>query len=274
MGETMRRRWGDNDHYLGPFTFAFRERYRHTAVMLSSGEDEYPGASLRISAFGNTMIMAVPGWLIRPYRTKVFPNWDEATVARLGRDWYWDVDQREYGFTLSEGHLSVRLGRQTNDSSTTQDWGCFLPWTQWRFIRHSLYGADGSLFAHLKQGIRYDSPERVARDDLEKSCPTVEFAFKDFDGEEIIATTKIEEREWKFGTGYFKWLSLFRRPKVRRVLDLSFSAETGRRKGSWKGGTVGHSIEMLPGELHEAAFRRYCAAHQMTFVASTTLDKG
>ena len=25
-----------------------------------------------------------------------------------------------------------------------------------------------------------------------------------------------------------------------------------------KGGTVGHSIDMLPGELHEAAFRRYC----------------
>ena len=124
---------------------------------------------------------------------------------------------------------------------------------------------DGSLFAHLKQGIRYDSPERAARDDLEKSCPTVEFTFRDFDGEEIIATTKIEEREWKFGTGYFKWLSMFRRPKVRRVLDLSFSAETGRRKGSWKGGTVGHSIEMIPGELHEAAFRRYCAEHEMTF---------
>ena len=34
--------------------------------------------------------------------------------------------------------------------------------------------------------------------------------------------------------------------------------ETGREKGSWKGGTIGTSIEMLPGELHESAFRRYC----------------
>lgn len=32
----------------------------------------------------------------------------------------------------------------------------------------------------------------------------------------------------------------------------------GPEKGSWKGGTIGHSIEMLPDELHEAAFRRYC----------------
>lgn len=261
-----RRRWGDHDHYVGPFTFAFRERWRHTAVMLSSGEEDYPGASLRVSAFGNTMIMAVPAWLIRPYSAWVdLSKEDWAKPGPDGRKGYTKVHPREYGFTLSEGHLSVHLGRQTGDSSTTQDWGCFLPWTQWRFVRHSLYGVDGSLFAHLKQGIRYDSPERAARDDLEKSCPTVEFTFRDFDGEEIIATTKIEEREWKFGTGYFKWLSMFRRPKVRRVLDLSFSAETGRRKGSWKGGTVGHSIEMIPGELHEAAFRRYCVEHQMTF---------
>ncbi|MGE3247484.1 MAG: hypothetical protein AB7F96_22255 [Beijerinckiaceae bacterium] len=31
-------------------------------------------------------------------------------------------------------------------------------------------------------------------------------------------------------------------------------------------GTVGHSIEMEPGEIHEAAFRRYCAKNNLTFV--------
>lgn len=50
------------------------------------------------------------------------------------------------------------------------------------------------------------------------------------------------------------------------TLDLEFSSEVGRRKGSWKGGTLGHGIEMLPGELHEAAFRRYCAQNDLTFV--------
>jgi hypothetical protein len=38
-------------------------------------------------------------------------------------------------------------------------------------------------------------------------------------------------------------------------------------KGSWKGGTVGHSIAMLPGELHGAAFARYCEQHEMTLQA-------
>ncbi len=61
-----------------------------------------------------------------------------------------------------------------------------------------------------------------------------------------------------FGTGWFKWLSWFRAPKIRRSLAIEFSGETGPEKGSWKGGTVGTGIDMRPGELHESAFRRYC----------------
>lgn len=98
------------------------------------------------------------------------------------------------------------------------------------------------------------------------ALPTVRFDFTDFDGEAIVATTRIEERQWKFGTKWCKWLSLFRHDKVSRSLDLDFSKEVGERKGSWKGGTLGHAINMLPGELHEAAFRRYCAEHRLTFV--------
>lgn len=84
------------------------------------------------------------------------------------------------------------------------------------------------------------------------------FLIDDHDGERITATTHIEEREWKFGEGWFRWLSLFRRNMVRRSLSISFDKECGPEKGSWKGGTMGTGIDMLPGELHEAAFRRYC----------------
>jgi len=89
---------------------------------------------------------------------------------------------------------------------------------------------------------------------MPKAC----FEFEDYDGKKIVAATHIEEREWKRGTGWFKWLSLIWSNKVSRSLDIRFSEEVGPEKGSWKGGTLGHGIEMLPGELHEAAFRRYC----------------
>jgi hypothetical protein len=268
MAKCVARRWGDNDTYIGPFTFARDRRYKHLGVSLTSTDDEDRGCSLRISGFGMTFIVALPSWVLRPERKKVFPTgWDAATIKRLGRDWYWDITQREFGWSLSDGHLSISYGRRTHDSSTEQRWGCFLPWTQWRHVRHSLYALDGRLYAHLPQNIRWDSPQRDAEDALRDSCPTQTFAFNDFDGEALTATTRIEEREWRFGTGYFKWLSLFVPNKIRRSLDIRFSGETGARKGSWKGGTIGHGIDMEVHDSPTSAFVRYCAEHDMTLTA-------
>lgn len=270
------RRWSDNDRHLGPLTFAFRESWRPLAVILSSGstERESPGCCIRFQAFGATMICELPQ-IIKPWR-----RW----VDLRGKEWansdgYWDEHPREYGFCLNDGHLNISLGAQTMDSSTTQDWGCFLPWTQWRHVRHSLYGLQGEHFwtesqTSRKLGGRGWEEYRAAKD----ACPVVKFAFKDFDDQELVATTRIEEREWRFGTGWFKWLSWFRRRKIRRSLDIEFSDETGPEKGSWKGGTTGTGINMLPGELHEAAFRRYCAEehrskyrkYKVTFLAVVT----
>lgn len=267
MTATQLRRWGDNDRHFGPFTYAYDGRYRPFVVVLSSEEEEYPGCNMRLSAFGHTLIAELPP-IIKPHREKIYPKWDAATIERLGRDWYWNIDQRQFGFSLCENFLQVFRGRHTMDSSTDRTWGYFLPWTQWRHVRHSFYGLDGEHIATLPDtGKSYlGDPGRWERERaIADSTPTVAFAFDDFDGERIVATTRIEEREWKAGTGWFKWLSLFRKSRVSRSLDIRFSAETGKRKGSWKGGTVGHAIEMVSGELHESAFRRYCSENNMTF---------
>lgn len=259
------RRWSDHDHYLGPFTYARDSRgYRPLALVLSSAGEEDDQCQLRLSAFGHTFISALPQ-IIKPSCTWVDCSKYEWASERGG---YWQIDRREYGVSYHDGFLRLFFGRQTNDSSTTQDWAWFLPWTQWRHVRHSYYGANGEHVATIWDGKSYrDDPGRWERErELAAAAPTVAFELDDFDGERIVATTRIEEREWRFGTGWFKWLSLFRKARISRDLDIRFSAETGREKGSWKGGTVGHSIDMLPGELHEAAFKRYCTENNMTFV--------
>jgi hypothetical protein len=273
MGDTNHIRWSDTDTYIGPFTYA-KDKSRNFAIILGSGDDEdYPGCRLRITAFGHTVITKLPA-IIQPWREKIpAPSWDAATVARLGRDWYWSIFEREYGFSygngsdLGGGFLQVFLGRQTHDSSTTQSWSCFTPWNNLRHVRRSLYTLDGDLFwteptVHHKLGQKTDW-DAIRR--AEQDCPSAIFKFQDFDGESLTALTRIEEREWRYGTGWFKWLSLFHKPLIKRSLDIQFSGETGKRKGSWKGGTIGHSIAMLPGELHEAAFKRYCAEHEMKY---------
>jgi hypothetical protein len=270
----MRRRgtrWSDNDHNFGPFTYAYEPRggYRPFGVQLSSGDDDERICQIRFSGFGHTLIIALPP-IIRPHKVKVVPaGWDEQTIKRLGRNWYWDKTEREYGFTIVDNAVHLHYGRQSHDISTEQSKCWFIPWLQWRHVRRSLYDVDGKHF--------WTEPERKPRAlgepwgyeavrAAQDACPSMTFNFRDFDGDHLTAKTRIEEREWRLGEGWFKWLSAFAKPRIRRSLDISFSGETGKRKGSWKGGTLGHSIEMTPGELHHSAFRRYCEAHEMTFL--------
>lgn len=254
----------DNDHYFGPFTFA-RVDWAPWRLVLSSGDDEdSKGCTLTAYAFGFVGRVHLPQ-IIKPWR-----QWVDMTKYEWHQGpskGYWDVHAREYGFSLHQGFLQLFLGAQTHDSATTQSWSKHLPWTQWHFHRHSYYGLKGEL---LREWVE---PRRRRRDGsaidrfhemfkFKETMPTVAFEIEDYDGKRIVATTLIEQRDYTFGEGWFQWLRFFRRDKVCRSLDISFSAEVGPEKGSWKGGTVGHGIDMLPGELHEEAFRRYCEQDQ------------
>lgn len=260
-------RWSDNDRRAGPFLYSRDTRgYRHLGLVISSGRGEEPefdgGCTLRVSGFGHTFIMALPS-IIKPWQQWIDCSKYEWSTSEAGG--YWDRHPRQYGFSYSDGFLQVFLGAQTGDSRTTQDWCKHLPWTQWRHVRRSLYDLDGAHYWTEPERLGYDHDAYETRKANEDACPSLTFSFRDYDGEALTARTRIEEREWRFGEGWFKWLSVFRQPRIRRYLDIWFSGETGKRKGSWKGGTIGHSIEMVSGEMHESAFRRYCAEHQMTF---------
>jgi len=259
------RRYSGNDKHWGPFTLSKHSDscWRPVGIMLDSGGDNEDGGSkgcnLKLHALGHTLILELPR-IIPDFRIKHIPEWDAATIARLGRNYYYEVFPREFGFTISDGNVHVHYGPQTWDSKTTKSKVYWIPWMNWRFIRKTAYDTCGAHF-WTEWSQRRGDPFRnswLATKAVEDACPTEIFEFDDYDGKRIRATTKIEEREWRLGIGWFRWLSLFRAPKIKRCLDLSFSEEVGPEKGSWKGGTVGHSIEMLPNEMHEEAFRRYC----------------
>lgn len=263
------RRWSDRDHHFGPFiTLAGPGKgWRPWAVVLSSGDDDNRGCNLRMAIAGYTLILELPP-IIQPHRRKVHASsWDSATVTRMGRDWYYDTHPRDFGFSYNDGFLQVFLGPHTHDSATTRMWCKHLPWTQWRHVRRSFYGRAGEHF--WTEPSRRQVPSREAWDklqEMEAACPLMTFEFDDYDGQRLTASARIEEREYRFGEGWFKWLSLFRRPMIRRELSIRFSGETGPKKGSWKGGVTGSGIELLRGELHESGFRRYCAANGLTFL--------
>lgn len=245
----------DNDKICGPFTLA-RWKGSFTARIMS-GDDEDPECVLMLIALGWAMLIHLPA-IIRPHQEKkIALSWDEETVKRLGRNWYYDVTEREFGFSLSNmgngyDFLQIQYGRQTHDSSTDKTWSAHLPWKQWRCVRNSVYDTDGNLFATEQRG------DFHAWYQAKEKCPASYFGFEDSDGEMIVATCRIQEMEWHRGEGWFKWLRWFYPRRIRRSLDLQFSAEVGPEKGSWKGGTIGHGIEMERGETAFGAFVRYC----------------
>lgn len=249
----------DNDSHFGPLTVGRSDSWKPWRLVFSTG------GSIDDETFNHITAYAF-GWIVRmriPTRLKPWREWvptGHYEWAKSKDDGYWDVHARDYGFSLSDGFLQIFYGAQTHSSLTDKVWCCHLPWTQWRHIRTSYYDDKGKHF-----WTEWSRPRGFAlRDawtichDVKKLVPSVVFEFDDYDGRRINASTRIEERYYKFGEGWFKWLSLFRRDRLYRTLSLEFSEEVGPEKGSWKGGTTGHGIEMLPGEMHEAAFRRYC----------------
>lgn len=238
-------------------------------IELESGDDEIQWPSLHLKLLNKYfVVIRLPQWVLQPYKVKTKATyWTDEDIARMGQDWYWEYIRRRYGFYINDGHFHMSFGRDTHDSSTTDSWGCFVPWLTWRFSRHSYYNLDHSLFGNqpFKRSTRrwfvwcsdYDAGHAI-----EEKVPKAVIRFKDFDGEANEATVFIEEREWKFGEAWCSWLSWFRKPMIRRVLDISYKTEVGGEKGSWKGGVVGESCEILPGEDIMVAFQRHMDNNQ------------
>lgn len=65
-----------------------------------------------------------------------------------------------------------------------------------------------------------------------------------YDGTLVTATCTVEEREWRrYWWPFNSWFAF-----IKRTVDIEFDQEVGPRKGEWKGGTIGMSVLILPGE--------------------------
>jgi len=71
--------------------------------------------------------------------------------------------------------------------------------------------------------------------------------------QERTARLTVEKRVWRRRC-LPTWFPLFKMRKT--YMDVAFSDEVGERTGSWKGGTMGCSMEMLPGERPIDTLRR------------------
>lgn len=240
-------------------------------LMLSSGRSEYKGCTLDVAFFYHALSFPLPQ-IIKPHE-----EFNEYVHEGEHRS-YTEEHSNEYGFYLYDNHLSFHYGTQTWDSTTTKQKGYFLPWNEWRHVRHTYIGVDNEPLCSMMESDYHKKNFDIRRQQstmwykLGDAMLTMDFEFYDYDGEKIEVRTKFEEREWRRGVGLFKLLSWFYKPKIVKSLMLDFTKEVGPKKGSWKGGTLGHSITTRNDqETHQDAFKRYCVENHLTFIGPTIL---
>ena len=122
------------------------------------------------------------------------------------------------------------------------DW----PW-QWRHVAHTVRRADGSYVPYVGSWERDKEP-----DGRESFTYPYSYILKNGEVQHVNATVHVER--WSRKRHCFWFTNRYDR--FRQDISVDFSDEVGERSGSWKGGTIGCSYEMLECETPERTLRR------------------
>lgn len=147
----------------------------------------------------------------------------------------------KYGIEIHNSTFWIHLGGKMNDSEQCDSkWiTCYLPFFSWVHDWHRLQLPDGTWIPYS-----YDDRDRAYS---EKHG--FRYVLNSGKVQHREAKCFVEERQW-----HRKWFPFLKMNK--RVIDVSFSDEVGERTGSWKGGTVGCSYDLLPSETIVECLRR------------------
>jgi hypothetical protein len=169
-----------------------------------------------------------------------------------------DCDSAAWGVNYHDNRLWLYIGGGGNSEGGRKWITVGMPW-ELKWVRTSTKMKDGYDWFHETNNTRktYEpDPEGLilgSYDWLEKYKWTETHPFVDkYDGTVVNATIGIVEREWR--PKWFQWTSLF--AKTSKTIDVTFDEEVGKRKGSWKGGTIGCGYELKPNETPYAALKR------------------
>ena len=156
---------------------------------------------------------------------------------------------RRFHLTIGPEYVYVSRSKTTehdfarnHSKSTFFDW----PWN-WTFEAQYYYSPDLTLRMNAREGkVHLECPDKwKLRQQYHYSWPTKQYQEGEIvrvtESQTTNATMYVSERVWKR-----KCLPFIR--MKRRVIEVTFDHELGPGRGSWKGGVIGTSHEMLPNE--------------------------
>jgi hypothetical protein len=161
-------------------------------------------------------------------------------VLPFRNKWTDECDAPKWGIAIHNNTVWIYRGGKGNMSGGNKWWTWDIPFITKDWVRTSILLKDGT-WEHEKP--RHH--KGFYNEEWKEKQKRWAYDYTDsYDGEIIPTTIYVEEREWR--PKGMRWTGLF--ATVRRTIDIHFSKEVGREKGSWKGGTVGCGYNLLPNE--------------------------
>lgn len=163
-----------------------------------------------------------------------------------------------WGFNYHDNTAWFYIGGE-NGVSEGKKWKTIhMPW-QLTWVRTSTKLQDGTWFhetlknrkkwnANDPDGNQYGTYEWLKKNKWQET-----YLYQDIsDGTTVQATVGLRIQEWR--PRGMKWTKLF--AKIRKSIDIDFDQEVGKEKGSWKGGVLGCSYDLIEDETPLECLRR------------------
>ena len=163
-------------------------------------------------------------------------------------------DMPRYGFAVHNDTFWIYKGGDYRDGQCQNQWiSWYLPFFSYEFDGHWIQDTNREWVKMRDRqadgGWKYD-PWDFRKDGLAYTEEHMyQYTLKSGKVQHRIATCTIEKRKW-----HRKWFPFL--TKESTVVDIEFNDEVGERSGSWKGGTLGCSYEMLPYDTIFTTLRR------------------
>ena len=246
-----------------------KDKWFHFSLASHDDEDNIQKNFLTIAIGTTYKKFKLPFQLIKPlfdYNTYEYDGKDYYQLSHKKLEEmgcpikYKNYVQNEYRLYINKEAVCLHLNDGEflyNDSKHKPliDFYWFIPWNSRIRTKDLLLNLDGSLFYDCSEG-NWDS-----KNEKEKEQESTKFLLQDYDGTNVVVTCTLSYSEYSMGSNK-KWARLlkpFNKPNCYYTVDLSFGSEVGTGKGSWKGGTVGHAVNLLSkDETIEEAVKRYC----------------
>jgi len=169
-------------------------------------------------------------------------------ILPFRNSWTDECDPPKWGISIHDNTVWIYRGGKGNMEGGNKWWTWRIPFLTKSWVRSSIL-LKNNTWEHETKG----NTKNFYEEKWKKQQAVWNYRYTDkYDGEIIPTTIYVEEREWR--PKWLEWTSLF--AEKSRTIDVHFSKECGKRKGSWKGGTIGCGYKLLPNEHPLSCIKR------------------